>query len=84
MSACDPKRTFTLAVAPGSHFGPFDPRQMAVDMRRAIAAWFADLGRSENAARLQVVRSDLPLLVRVQFKFIPGFDGPPFGVLSST
>lgn len=61
-----------------------DPRQMAVDMRRAIEAWFTDLRRSENAARLQVVRGNLSLLVRLQFKLIPGFEGPPFGVLSST
>ena len=37
-----------------------DPRQMAVDMRRAIETWFTDLRRSENAARLQVVRSNYP------------------------
>jgi hypothetical protein len=61
-----------------------DPRQMAIEMRQAIEAWFADLRRPENAPRFQAVRANLPLLVREQVKSIPGLDGPPFYVLSST
>ena len=87
-------RTFSFPVHPGVsiHLGAvvpeanliLDPRRMAIDMRQAIEAWFADLRQPENAARLAAVRTRLPLLVREQRKEIPGFEGPSFYVLSST
>jgi hypothetical protein len=61
-----------------------DPRRMAVEMRQAVEAWFADLRRPENEVRLRAARANLPLLVREQVKSIPGFEGPSFYVLSST
>jgi hypothetical protein len=87
-------RTYSFAVQAGisahrtvvssEHNITLDPRQMGVDMKRSVQAWFTDLRDPVNAARLTTVRNSLPSLMREQQKQLPGIGGVPFIALSST
>ena len=76
--------TFVHRAVPSEDNLTLDPSRLAFEMKQAVETWFADLRRPANATRLQAVRANLRLLVRVQPKTIPGFIGPYFIAMSST